>query len=142
MSKFRVTADDGTPFFGGQDEIRALPEEYYKQITAQIEQHKAGKPVEAVKIPRHILEKSGFLDNETAKAVVAAENGISPTPEPVRMPQRTASPEFDLESRLARLEVALEETIKLAESNNGPNCAQCPFKEAAMKLIQKTVEKI
>lgn len=140
--KFRINADNGEPFFGGQEEIRKLPDEYQRQVTAQIEQHAAGKAVDPVKIPYHILEKSGFLKNDEAREAITGKVSA----EPLRQSLARAIPHNNIEEydiRIDNLEAGFDKLQRTIENKQQVgNCETCPFKEAAMKLIAKTLEKI
>ena len=124
MPKYTIGADDGTQFIGPAELVDNLPEEFAKQIKRQIQAASEGKSMEAVRVPRGLLEQAGWMTKEDF--LKEQEEANKPVPEhdknPEYVPDRGQPPRTPTPA---------------------PHmCDGCPFKEAAMKLIEKTLEGI
>lgn len=121
MPKYTITADDGMQFIGTPELIDNLPDEFAKQIKEQVIRASKGQSMEPVRVPRGLLEQAGWMSKE--EYLLEQENQDEPTnsvyqaseSKPQLRPQRVVPPP--------------DMTM----------CEKCPFKETAMKLIEKTL---
>ena len=121
MPKYTIGADDGTQFIGPAELVDNLPEEFAKQIKRQIQAASEGKAMEAVRVPRGLLEQAGWI----TKADFLAEQEEAKKP----IPEHDENPEY----------VPDRGQPPRTPTPKPHMCDGCPFKEAAMKLIEKTL---
>lgn len=122
MPKYTITADDGTQFIGAAQLVDNLPDEYAREIKKQIQAASEGKAMEAVNVPRGLLEQAGWMSKEDY--VAEQEEAKASTPHEEPPPTQAQSP-----TRPQRIVPPPDMTM----------CEKCPFKETAMKLIEKTL---
>lgn len=133
MPKYTITADDGMPFIGSAELIDNLPEEFAKQIKQQIMRASKGQEMEPVRVPRGLLEQAGWMSKEeyVAEQEEAKQPASTATQQDVSIPRTRL-----LEAKVNGLENAV---LQMRKTQEGHDCSTCPFKEAAMKLIEKTL---
>lgn len=130
MPKYTIGADDGTQFIGPAELVDNLPEEFAKQIKRQIQAASEGKSMEAVRVPRGLLEQAGWItkadflkEQEDAKAEAVAPS--LPIKEQMNQAVKEAA------------RAPIRAPVEYAKPHM---CDGCPFKEAAMKLLDKTLK--
>jgi len=129
---YKIVADDGTPYFGTPAHIQALPEEYRREVTVQTELLAQGKQAEPVRIPRHELVRAKFMNDEDAKKYLKVPEAVA---------VKNDDPNAGRVVGYAGHDAKKDEVVAV-NPHKYDMCQNCPFRETAMKLINKTLEKL